>query len=294
MIKKNVRHESLSGTEVAPSGLALCMAGSGRSGTSLVASFLHQSGIVMGSDMRSATRSNRLGYFEDLEFLDFHKEIMCRNGVDRYTPWRELDVNENDCQLARELAQKRSEQHQYWGWKDPRATMFMDFWGPIIPGVRFLVMYRDPSEVMTSMYREQRRLIRYRHPTYAPRTWIINNLQALNFSRRHPGSVAFLDLATIKENPQLVVLELGEWLGKELSVDVWHRVYQPSELRAATDHRLREPVTKNLVRFSKSYYGAEMREIYRLLRSSSLGNGGDEGHKAVQNISSPTVNLKSR
>ncbi|WP_096364536.1 sulfotransferase family protein [Thiohalobacter thiocyanaticus] len=254
-----------------PERAILCMAGSGRSGTSLVASFLHKSGIMMGNDMRGPTHSNRLGYFEDMDFLDFHKGMLSRSGVDRYTPWLEFDISENDFRYGQELIEKRNKEHVHWGWKDPRATMFMDFWLKVEPDIRFLVMYRDPSEVMTSMYREQRRRIRYRHPTYAPRTWIVNNLQALNFSQRHPGSVAFLDLRTIKEKPREVIGELSAWMGVPLSVDVWNQVYKPSELRAVRQNRLKEPVISNLVRFAHSCYGSEMREVYKLLCASSLG-----------------------
>lgn len=256
-----------------PDRAILCMAGSGRSGTSLVASFMHKSGIVMGDDMRGPTHSNRLGYFEDMEFLDFHKNMLSRSGVDRYTPWLEFDIDQGDYRYARELIAMRSKEQTHWGWKDPRATMFMDFWKKVEPGIRFLVMYRNPAEVMTSMYREQRRRIRYLHPTYAPRTWIVNNLQALNFAYRHPGSVAFLNLNTIKENPQVVISELSAWLGVPLSVDVWNEVYKPSELRAARQSKLREPVISNLVRFAHSCYGAEMREVYQLLCASSVGKG---------------------
>lgn len=248
----------------------VCMAGSGRSGTSLVASFLHRSGIVMGDDMRGPTDSNRLGYFEDMEFLDFHKEVLARCGVDRYTPWLALDIDAKDFERGHALLSQRNSEYACWGWKDPRATMFMDFWVKIYPGIKFLVMYRHPDEVMTSMYREQRRRIRYRHPTYAPRTWIVNNLQALDFSLRHPGSVAFLDLRAIKEQPAQVVHALSEWLSYPLSVDVWKEVYKPSELRAGKRSVFREPVIERLVRFAESCYGTEMRQVYKLLSAASL------------------------
>ncbi len=248
----------------------LCMAGSGRSGTSLVASFLHRSGIVMGDDMRGPTDSNRLGYFEDMEFLNFHKEVLTRCNVDRYTPWLTLDIDAKDIERGHALLNQRNDEHACWGWKDPRATMFMDFWVKIYPGIKFLVMYRHPDEVMTSMYREQRRRIRYRHPTYAPRTWIIDNLQALDFSLRYPGSVAFLDLRAIKERPDEVIHALSNWLDYPLSVDVWKEVFKPAELRAGKRSTFKEPVIDRLVQFAESCYGTEMRQVYKLLSAVSL------------------------
>lgn len=224
----------------------------------------------MGDDMRGPTESNRLGYFEDMEFLNFHKEVLARRGVDRYTPWLTLDIDAGDVERGRALLNRRNNEYVCWGWKDPRATMFMDFWVKIYPGIKFLVMYRHPDEVMTSMYREQRRRIRYRHPTYAPRTWIVNNLQALDFSLRYPGSVAFLDLRSIKERPTEVVHALSGWLHHPLSVDAWKDVYKPSELRAAKRSAFKEPVIDQLVRVAESFYGAEMRQIYNLLSIASL------------------------
>lgn len=224
----------------------------------------------MGEELRGPTHSNRLGYFEDMEFLGFHKELMARCQVDRYTPWVELELLPEDYKRGSELLEQRKQRRGSWGWKDPRATMFMDFWTEIDPALKFLVMYRDPREVMTSMYREQRRRIRYRHPTYAPRTWIVNNLQAIDFALRHPGRVAFLDLKSLKEAPGRAIAALSEWLGRRLSIDVWKEVYRPGELRASRRSQVREPVISALARFAIAFYGAEMQHVYRLLTDLSL------------------------
>ncbi len=224
----------------------------------------------MGDNMREATRSNRFGYFEDMEFLNFHKSLLKKCGVDRYTPWVDLSLTRKDFEQASALLDCKNEKSVFWGWKDPRATMFMDLWNEINPSIKFLVMFRDPDEVMTSMYREQRRRIRYLHPTFAPKTWIINNLQALRFFLKKPESVAFVDLSVLKKSPDRVIYSLSEWLQYPLSIDVWNKVYRPSELRAGKKEYLNEPIISALVGFSKKYYGSEMKEVYRLLTEASL------------------------
>src|SRR5438309_1446215 len=54
----------------------LIVAGMHRSGTSLLASLLHRGGCPMGAEMLPADSNNRLGYFEDVEFLDLNRRML--------------------------------------------------------------------------------------------------------------------------------------------------------------------------------------------------------------------------
>jgi len=38
-----------------------------------------------------------------------------------------------------------------WGWKEPRATLFLPFWKSIIPNCRFVICVRSPLEVAKSL-----------------------------------------------------------------------------------------------------------------------------------------------
>ena len=54
-----------------------------RSGTSLVARFLHLSGVDMGKEWIDPNEDNPLGYFEDADFVSLHQRILARNNPTR-------------------------------------------------------------------------------------------------------------------------------------------------------------------------------------------------------------------
>src|SRR3972149_1538089 len=61
-----------------------------RSGTSLIASILHLSGISMGKEFLRPDNGNPGGYFEDLEFLNLNKTILTQaEGTWRKPPSKE-------------------------------------------------------------------------------------------------------------------------------------------------------------------------------------------------------------
>lgn len=41
----------------------------------------------------------------------------------------------------------------WWGWKDPRTSLFLSFWHKLLPNARFLFVYRHPIEVLLSLLR---------------------------------------------------------------------------------------------------------------------------------------------
>ena len=38
-----------------------------------------------------------------------------------------------------------------WGWKDPRNSLTLTFWDDLVPGLKTLIMVRNPLEVAHSM-----------------------------------------------------------------------------------------------------------------------------------------------
>src|SRR3972149_6783295 len=61
-----------------------------RSGTSLIASILHLSGISMGKEFLRPDNGNPGGYFEDLEFLNLNKTVLTQaEGTWRKPPSKE-------------------------------------------------------------------------------------------------------------------------------------------------------------------------------------------------------------
>jgi len=59
-----------------------CIAGMHRSGSSLFANWLHESGIFIGYELYGAESSNQRGHYEDMEFLNLHKKDLHLKNLD--------------------------------------------------------------------------------------------------------------------------------------------------------------------------------------------------------------------
>ena len=46
-----------------------------------------------------------------------------------------------------------------WGWKDPRNSLTLPFWQDLLPGLKTLIMVRNPLEVAHSMKRAKRNFL---------------------------------------------------------------------------------------------------------------------------------------
>lgn len=54
---------------------------------------------------------------------------------------------------ARELLAVRVRSGVAWGWKEPRTTLFLDFWQERLPDARHLFVFQRPWEVVDSLFR---------------------------------------------------------------------------------------------------------------------------------------------
>lgn len=171
--------------------LTLSIIGMHRSGTSLVARYLHESGLFLGDDLMGKHWSNPAGHFEDNEFVNLHNLILKAHNVDHTLSspiaWN-IDGIFTD--RAKTLIEARNV-HTQWGWKDPRTTLFLPFWKSLLPDCHFVIVYRHYLPVIRSLisrdilfYRAKtNRLERMIHPRFTQnelidlfnkylRTWI--------------------------------------------------------------------------------------------------------------------------
>ena len=124
-----------------------------RSATSLVARGL-ASEIFMGSDYQPANEFNPEGYWEDLEFATLNDQILRDAGGSWSDP-----PSERAIQIAgryyknklERLVTQRNEQHELWGFKDPRTTLTYRLWEPYLRNPHLIACFRDPQDVSESL-----------------------------------------------------------------------------------------------------------------------------------------------
>lgn len=97
-----------------------------RSATSATANYLLNSGVNMGGNLLSGCISNSLGHFEDQSVIKIHDEIL----KDHHTNWQfhdEIPMGGINSDVFEKYILAREEE-SCWGFKDPRAMLFLNEW----------------------------------------------------------------------------------------------------------------------------------------------------------------------
>jgi len=130
-----------------------------RSGTSVVANILHDSGVFMGDGFALPAKENPRGFWEDLSFKRINERVLSDCGYGDVKKWSDempgVKWTKNTKQKAVAAIKKRSKDHEQWGWKDPRTMLTLDLWCQVIKecseDVTIIWVDRNPSETVYSL-----------------------------------------------------------------------------------------------------------------------------------------------
>ncbi|MEX2158806.1 MAG: sulfotransferase [Dehalococcoidia bacterium] len=108
----------------------IIVTGTGRSGTSAVATVLHESGISMGTTFDAASKHNARGFYEDLHALEINERIFADAGLADLRLAPELPSRETFLAAAEPYADemRRVAAMGARGWKDPRFCFTLEAW----------------------------------------------------------------------------------------------------------------------------------------------------------------------
>ena len=79
-------------------------------------------------------------------------------------------------------------QEKSWGWKEPRASLFLPFWRQALPNMSFLFCLRNPLEVAESLQKRNRMAIE--HGCWL---WYLYTLTSLRDTQGCPRQFSFFD-----------------------------------------------------------------------------------------------------
>jgi len=195
----------------------LVLAGMHRSGTSLAASLLESAGLDIGQRLMEGNWSNPRGHFEDLDFVDFHKEVLEELGLHR-DGWVLSELpspEEGVVARARALLVAKSAPKRAWGFKDPRGTLFLRMWEALAPEAQFVFVHRVPWEVIDSLYRRGDDVFAT-DPELAMQVWLHYNRAILDFAAHAPERCLVVNVETIVEYPAEWVREVSDRTGFDL------------------------------------------------------------------------------
>ena len=201
-----------------------------RSGTSFVASFLQRAGVHVGDELVGPSIGNELGHFENARIMAFHERLLERNGFAREGWMTDRAIEPDDAACDEALALLAQEARPTpWGWKDPRSTFFVEFWARIEPAATFLVLYREPAEVVASLYRRGDAVMQS-HPETAARAWFCHNAHLLRFIRKHGERCIVANVAGVVADPHGFLRCVSARYDARVTTDA-AAPYEPSMLR---------------------------------------------------------------
>lgn len=198
----------------------LIITGMHRSGTSLTAQYLNYCGLNIGNNLLTNNFINQGttygGHHEDREFLNFHQRILARKKIYGFpTEEFKLPVNIFDKRKALKLLTRRKDLNQ-WGWKDPRTTLFLDFWDEIIEKPKYLFLIRHPLSVVDSLIRRAKDPSILSQPIIGLKSWKLFNQRILSFFYRHPGNALLFNIDDLFDKHDVLVDKLNNQLGIKL------------------------------------------------------------------------------
>lgn len=210
-----------------------------RSGTSLIASFLDALGVDLGRDLLPADDANPRGYWEDLGFCELHRRILqeCTPEGPGHADWGWSEAGTADASRfaayrdrALALVAGRGGKPGPWGWKEPRTTLFLDFWDDLLDEAKYVLVYRFPWEVADSMQRLGAEVF-LGNPLYAYRIWEAYNRRLLDFHRRHRERSVLVSTNALVERPERIADLLRGKLGLPFSDAAFEEVFDHDLLR---------------------------------------------------------------
>ncbi|QDZ38664.1 hypothetical protein FRE64_01120 [Euhalothece natronophila Z-M001] len=218
----------------------LIITGMHRSGTSLTASLLQSGGVDLGKDFNPSMESKVKEYFEDLAVVRFHENVLKAHHLPP-EGWVHLEkitqIPEPYLTQAKEIiASKRDTTKGMTGWKDPRGTLFLDFWQSQLPEAQFIFLYRAPWEVVDSLYRRGDPIFT-NSPQLALDFWLNYNAALINFYDRYPDKSLLLNIDRIINDPTVLSRAIAQKFRFNLSVQ--SEIYNSSLFQTDISHPLR-------------------------------------------------------
>ena len=183
----------------------------------MVARILGECGLYLGEpdELVPATPTNPEGHFEHIDFLRVNKAVLRKLFASWKIPPRRaawLVLGRRLAGLRAEASElvRRMEPHSPWLWKDPRTSLTLPFWLPLLPDLRVVLCVRDPLAVARSLDARDGLSTRA-----ALKLWETHNREVLQ--RATPGRTFVTCYETYFEDPEREIHRLLAGLGLSAS-----------------------------------------------------------------------------
>lgn len=219
--------------------LPIIIAGMHRSGTSLTASILQAAGVHIGEQLVGAGTGNPRGHFEDVDFWSLHQDILISQGIttEGWTTQTDVPVPQQFLERIEQLCDYRRSRWPIWGWKEPRTTLFLQFWKAYLPEARFILVYRSPWEVVDSLFTRGDQAFIH-NPKLAIEIWTAYNQAILDFTQQNSDRSLLVHVNSLAHDENTLISKVNEKFGLEL-VQIKDKIFHKDEMhqQIASTHR---------------------------------------------------------
>jgi GT2 family glycosyltransferase/glycosyltransferase involved in cell wall biosynthesis len=173
---------------------------------------LHDCGLYLGpkNELMPAQADNPDGFWEHLGFVAVNDELLnALGGAWDLPPKVDEDFSDpglDPLRMKARLLIERFDSAKLWGWKDPRNSLALPFWQELLPGLKTLIIVRNPLEVAHSM--RERNGTSY---SLGLRLWEIYNRRLIEAASERDRLVTYYDL--FFENPEAELRRIVEFVG---------------------------------------------------------------------------------
>jgi hypothetical protein len=214
---------------------AIIITGMHRSGTSLVSNWLQSAGVNIGDRLLEPNVANPRGYFEDVDFYSYHEQLLHEHGQTylHVDPGFVFAPTPTAVAGARQLLDRRADR-PLWGWKDPRTSLFLNFWHDLLPDARYLFVYRHPLNVLLSLLRRGE-FDNHPCPISGVDAWQRYNSRISKFYDEHPGQCVLIHIDGVVCRFEHLAEQLQQKLDLPIRLDAaaWKQIFHADELRSA-------------------------------------------------------------
>ena len=173
---------------------------------------LHACGLYLGpkDELMPAQADNPDGFWEHLGFVALNDELLSQLGgawdlppkSDESFAHAQLDP----LRMKARLLIERFNSAGLWGWKDPRNSLTLPFWHDLLPGMKTLIMVRNPLEVAHSM--KERNGTSY---SFGLRLWEIYNQRLIETASKQETLVTHYEL--FFQDPESELRRITHFIG---------------------------------------------------------------------------------
>ncbi len=161
----------------------------------MLTKLLHSCGLYLGqqSELMPAQADNPDGFWEHLGFVALNDELLNElGGAWDLPPKAEETFTQprlDPLRMKARLLIEGFDSTSIWGWKDPRNSLTLSFWQDLLPGLKTLIIVRNPLEVAYSM--RERNGTSY---SFGLRLWEIYNRRVIETASEQERLVTHYDL----------------------------------------------------------------------------------------------------